>query len=77
MTTGTEFRERRERLGIPLSIMASGLGLRITTLHAIETGSAISRSMKKLASWIEGLEKMPEGDRTRAIQRARHGETFY
>ena len=69
-------RSRREALGATTKQMATGLGLELSELLALEDGTASDHRLNYYAAWLSRLESSAQGRRSQQIKRAIDGMRF-
>jgi DNA-binding XRE family transcriptional regulator len=73
---GTDFADRRRRLGASRETMAAGLGLPFDTVKAIEDGAASGPQYDAYGTWLQRIEAWPADVRARQLQAAGKGRLF-
>jgi hypothetical protein len=69
-------RGRREALGATTKQMATGLGMELSELLALEDGAASDHRLSYYAAWLSRLEASAQGRRSQQIKRATDGMRF-
>jgi hypothetical protein len=73
---GTDFSDRRRRLGASRETMSAGLGLPLDTVKAIEDGAASGQQCEQYDTWLQRIEAWPADVRARQFQAAGRGHRF-
>jgi transcriptional regulator with XRE-family HTH domain len=69
-------RGRREALGATTKQMATGLGIELRELLALEHGTVSGDRLSYYAAWLSRLEASAQGRRSEQIKRAIDGMRF-
>src|SRR5690242_7899424 len=76
-TAASGLRDRRQRLGATVSMMAGGLGLQPDAINAIENGTASREMTERYERWLSIMEGWPADKLAAELLLANKGRMFH